>query len=253
MGEWWAVSPDVVRKCQSALIGKYECVVVSLTRPAGPLMTLVSHWMHVDLFTVEQAAALWAGFDPARLSPAKALWPSEVVAAAQMVTAGILSGEIRANTSTNPYVLIGNHSASLVSRADLETFARKRGLFPAFLFDTLASFEGTGGFASSRQPARVQTLSALTPIPAPAALPAPNPPTANRGGRPQEYDWNSFALEIIHRANQPDGLPETPAELIRDMLAWFQTEFGREPAESSVRERISKIYRYMAERKNLAD
>ena len=36
-------------------------------------------------------------------------------------------------------------------------------------------------------------------------------------------------------------------------LAWFQTEFGREPAESSVRERISKIYKYMAERKNLAD
>ncbi len=221
-------------------------------------MTLESNWMHVDLFTVEQAAALWAGFDPARLSPVESMRPSEVVAAAQMITAGIRGNEIRADVSTNPYRMIGDHSKSLVSRADLETFARKRGLFPAFLFDTLAPFEGTGGLRSIREPTRVQTLSAPAPAPATSVSEQPAPPTSfppqpNRGGRPQEYDWNSFAAELVYRANQPDGLPETPAELVRDMLAWFQTEFGREPAESSVRERISKIYKYMAERKNLGE
>lgn len=221
-------------------------------------MTLVSNWMHVDLFTVDQAAALWAGFDPGRVGPAKSFRPSEVLAAFQMITAGIVCGEIHADNSTNFLARIGNLSDSLVSRADLETFARKRGLFPAFLFDTLAPFEGTGGFGGSLEPPRVRTLSAPVPVPGTAASQMPAPPTSvpqatNRGGRPQEYDWNSFALEIVHRANQPDGLPETPAELVRDMLDWFQAEFGKEPAESSVRERISKIYKYIAERKNPAE
>ncbi|MEQ1942336.1 hypothetical protein ABMA32_07915 [Mesorhizobium sp. VNQ89] len=219
-------------------------------------MTLVSHWMHVDLFTVEQAAALWVGYDPAAISPVKSLRPSEFVAATQMITAGIRSGEITADFSTNAYAVIGDHSKSLISRADLEAFARKRALFPAFLFDTLAPLEGTGGLAIGRQPARLQTLAtpsqSATPYSELSASPTPVPPASNRGGRPPEYDWNSFALEIIHRANQPDGLPERPAELVRDMLAWFQAESGKEPAESSVRERISKIYKYMADRRNLA-
>lgn len=221
-------------------------------------MALISHWMHVDLFTVEQAASLWAGFDPAGLSPVKSLHPSEVVAATRMITAGIRSGEIRADDATNPYRVIGDYAASLVSRTDLERFAQKHGLFPAFLFDTLAPFEGTGGFVRPREPARLQTVSALPTASTPPVVdkpvtPTPVPVQPNRGGRPQEYDWNSFALEIIHRANQPDGLPDAPAELIRDMLGWFLTEYGREPADSSVRDRISKIYKYMAERKNSAD
>lgn len=69
---------------------------------------------------------------------------------------------------------------------------------------------------------------------------------ANKGGRPQEYDWDTFVVEIIRRANTPDGLPETQAELIRDMLTWFSETCGREPAESSVKGRIAKIYQYLA-------
>jgi hypothetical protein len=213
-------------------------------------MSLVSNWMYVDIFTVDQAAALWAGYDPSSISISKSYHPSEVVAAYQMIVAGMMNGEIPADGSTNLLARFGDHSDTLVTRRNLEAFARKRGLFPAFLFDTLAPFEGSGGFGS-REPARVQTLA--SPKPSSPATPAHVSPTPNRGGRPQEYDWNSFALEIICRANQPDGLPETPAELIRDMLGWFQTEYGREPAESSVRDRISKIYRYIGERKNLAE
>ena len=68
---------------------------------------------------------------------------------------------------------------------------------------------------------------------------------ANVGGRPAEYDWDSFMLEIIRRANTPDGLPDSQAELIREMLQWFTDKFGSEPAESSLKLRTSKIYKYL--------
>ena len=204
-------------------------------------MSLVSHWMHVDLFTVDQAAALWAEFDPARVSPVESLKPSEVTAAKQMLTAAIVSGEIRANSATNVLATIGDFAKSLVSRDDLEGFARKRNLFPAFLFDTLAPFGSTGGVRAGREPARTTIIQGESPT---------RTTPINRGGRPSEHDWNTFIVEIIRRANQPDGLPGTQAELVRDMLAWFQLTYGREPAESSVKERISKIYRHLAEAGN---
>jgi hypothetical protein len=127
----------------------------------------------------------------------------------------------------------------LISRADLEAFARSRNLFPAFLFDTLAPLENRGCLSSDDTP-RLRVIDAVL---------TSSPP--NRGGRPPEHDWNTFILEIIRRANHPDGLPDTQAALVREMLAWFQSTFGKEPAESAVKERISKIYRYMAEAKNL--
>lgn len=199
----------------------------------------VSHWMHVDLFTVKQAAALWINTDPASIWSIAGNSPPEYAAVVQMLTAGIVNGELRADTSTNALSMIGDHAESLVSRADLEMFARKRNLFPAFLFDTLAPFERCDPFASALR-------SRLTrPQASPEAMPA------NRGGRPPQYDWDSFTMEIIRRANLPDGLPEKQADLVREMLSWFQSTCGQEPAESAVKGRISKIYRYLAEAKNL--
>lgn len=75
------------------------------------------------------------------------------------------------------------------------------------------------------------------------------PETTNRGGRPSEYDWDSFMLEIIRRANSLDGLPDSQAELVRDMLQWFSITTGLEPAESSIKVRTSKIYKYLNESK----
>lgn len=66
-----------------------------------------------------------------------------------------------------------------------------------------------------------------------------------RSGRPEAYDWDTFVFEIIRRANSPDGLPETRAELVRDMLEWFSLTYGKEPSESSVKSRISQIYKYL--------
>ena len=200
-------------------------------------MSTVSNWMHVDLFTVDQAAALWCGFDPASVSPVASWNPPEILAAKQMLSAAIVDGQIRADSSKNMMSTIGNYSNSLVRRSDLEEFARKRQLFPTFLFDTMAPFVRVDAKRSSGEPPIAMTAPAL-------------PPTVNRGGRPQEHDWDSFTMEIIQRANMPDGLPEKQADLVRDMLAWFQRIHGREPAESAIKDRISKIYRYLREAKN---
>jgi hypothetical protein len=195
--------------------------------------------MNVDLFTVEQASALWINTDPASIGPADGLNPSEYVAIKQMLTAGILTGELQADTSTNAFRSIGDHAKSLVSRAELEVFARKRKLFPDFLFDTLAPFQRKQfAFAPSVEFSLAKAQARHEPAP------------VNRGGRPAEYDWDTFTMEIIRRANLPDGLPEKQADLVRDMLAWFQTTYGQEPAESAVKSRISKIYRYLSLAKN---
>jgi hypothetical protein len=119
----------------------------------------------------------------------------------------------------------------------LEAFARSRKLFPAFLFDTISPFPET---VSSRKLSGV--ISTVSP--------PTTPPVENRGGRPAEYDWDSFTMEIIRRANAPDGLPEIQAELIRDMLQWFSDTYDAEPAESGVKNRISKIYNYLKKAKN---
>jgi hypothetical protein len=103
----------------------------------------------------------------------------------------------------------------------------------------------------------------LVPFVQPVQTPQPTEPASaskttestatpvNRGGRPAEHDWDSFQMEIVKRANQPDGLPKVQAELIRDMLKWFSDNYNAEPAESAVKQRISKIYNYIAKGKNL--
>lgn len=96
--------------------------------------------MTVDFFTAEQASALWINIDPTTVQPLDSYNPPEFAAIKQMLTAGILTGELPADTSTNGFSMIGNHAKSLVSRIGLEGFARKRSLFPAFLFDTLHPF-----------------------------------------------------------------------------------------------------------------
>jgi hypothetical protein len=204
-------------------------------------MSDVSNWMHVEVFTVNQAAALWCGLDPSIMNMFDVGSPSEVLAIKQMLIGAISSGQKEANSDANPSSVIGNYSESLVTRNDLKAYAEQRSLYPAFLFDTLAPF------------GNVEKLRAVTPLPRSAPEgPVPSKTDRNVGGRPPEYDWDSFISEVIRRANSPDGLPETQAELIRDMLLWFSDTYGVEPAESAVKQRISKIYNYLKKAKNLS-
>ena len=94
-------------------------------------------WASADPLTVEQAAQLWAGIDPA--SPLLTQTDEHRAAVAprlQMLEGAIATGALAADTSTNAFALIGDHKRSLVRREDLRTFAISRGERPAFLFDT---------------------------------------------------------------------------------------------------------------------
>lgn len=205
-------------------------------------MPKVSNWMHVEVFTVNQAAALWCGLDPSVMDMYDVCSPSEAVAVKQMITGAIVMKQLAANSDGNTYALIGNYSESLVSREELKAYAEQKRLYPAFLFDTLAPFNEKKPFSHTSSETKQASIT-------------PNAPPIGRnvGGRPVEYDWDSFIMEIIHRANCPDGLPETQADLIRDLLQWFSNTYGNEPAESAVKQRISKIYKYLKEAKNQAD
>ena len=203
-------------------------------------MSDASNWMYVEVFTVDQAAALWCGLEPSVMNPYSGNNPSEAVAIKQMLTGAITTGKLLANSEANVFSSIGDYSNSLVSRHDLKTYAQQRQLYPAFLFDTLASFGGAETLQASphlRRPEPAEPVTLKT--------------DRNVGGRPPEYDWDSFILEVICRANSPDGLPDTQSELIRDLLQWFSDVYGVEPAESAVKQRISKIYNYLKKAKNL--
>jgi len=64
----------------------------------------------------------------------------------------------------------------------------------------------------------------------------------NPGGRPPKYDWDAFYCEVVRIANAPDGLPEKPADLQRQMAEWFQDAYAMEPAESEIKKRVRRIY-----------
>jgi hypothetical protein len=67
-----------------------------------------------------------------------------------------------------------------------------------------------------------------------------------RVGRLPTYNWEDFYIEIVVRADRPDGLPATQAELVRQMASWCEDKWGKQPAESMLKEKISRIYRRKA-------
>ena len=172
-------------------------------------------WAFADVLTVEQAACLWVGSDPAanpyRRSPDEV---TRIAAIKQALSGAIAANSLAANSSRNALASIGDYSKSLVTRRALQVFAESKGERPQFLFDTL--------------------------LPSDAEPPAPKPVPA-KGGRPVEYDWDAFTVEIIRIADL-DSLPETQSELVSGMLEWCERTWGKQPAESSVKARISRIY-----------
>jgi hypothetical protein len=67
----------------------------------------------------------------------------------------------------------------------------------------------------------------------------------NKGGKPPKYDWKEFDFEIVRIANQPDGLPDRPATLIKKMLQWTSDNWQESPGETVVKGRISDLYSYL--------
>ena len=98
----------------------------------------LSHWELVDIFTVDQAACLWAGIDPSKNRfKTTVSETSRLASIDQFLSAAIQTGQIPADSSKNTFEIIGNYSKSLVTRDDLKTLANSQGQQPNFLFDTL--------------------------------------------------------------------------------------------------------------------
>ena len=82
-------------------------------------------------------------------------------------------------------------------------------------------------------------LPAPVEVEKPAAAMSPNP--RNPGGRPQKWDWDAFAKEMMRVANTPDGLPDRPSMTSR-MKEWCAAQWGDEPADSVIRDKIGRLY-----------
>ena len=181
----------------------------------------LSQWGLVDVFTVEQAVCLWAGVNPSKQSHSRSeVELSQLAPILQFISSSIQTGDLPADSSRNGLAIIGKYLSSLVKRDDLIALANSKGQRPAFLFDTLMPET-----ASNELP---ETDAEL--------------PAKSKGGRPREYDWDALTVEIIRIANSPDGLPETQAELIEHLMQWCENTWRKQPAESSVKSRVSKIF-----------
>lgn len=62
-------------------------------------------------------------------------------------------------------------------------------------------------------------------------------------GAPVKYNWDAFHAEVAVRAHL-DGLPDTLAELEREMAEWCDREWEKTPSESQMREKLAPIYRH---------
>jgi|GEM_PF-5555486 len=71
--------------------------------------------------------------------------------------------------------------------------------------------------------------------------PSFQPATRNVGGRPQKHDWEAFYAFVAYEADI-HGLPAKQSELVKKAQEYFQKQGQDEPAESLIKERVSKIY-----------
>ena len=177
-------------------------------------------WRYVDAFRVRQAAALWSNHEPVphRYDSYPDTVRGKIDAATQMLCGAVVIGDLKVNQSTNR---VGDVRESTVTRDELIRYARAKGLFPAFLFDTIAPDDDPE--------------------------PEDQAPKKKRG-RPYEHDWDLMYAYIVRKADL-DGLPEVQARLVEDVLEWFSIDpvddnkERKPPADRLVQERISKLYK----------
>jgi hypothetical protein len=70
---------------------------------------------------------------------------------------------------------------------------------------------------------------------------------AKRRGRRAIYDWDLFHAELAKRVLARDGLPARQAELEEQMKEWCLDQWGKEPADSAIREKIARYYETMGD------
>jgi hypothetical protein len=62
-----------------------------------------------------------------------------------------------------------------------------------------------------------------------------------RGGRPEKFLWDDIWIEACRYIHE-DGVPATPAELMRHLQQWCELQFGEQPADSTLKSKLRKLY-----------
>ena len=69
----------------------------------------------------------------------------------------------------------------------------------------------------------------------------------HRPGAPQKYDWDAFWVELCRRIYE-EGVPRTQGELVGLMLDWFGQTGRHVPDGSTVKKKVSPLWRQIAPR-----
>jgi hypothetical protein len=65
-------------------------------------------------------------------------------------------------------------------------------------------------------------------------------------GVPPRHDWDAFYAALTRRIHE-HGVPETQAELVREMVAWFEArDLEHAPDESTIRKKITPVWRELS-------
>jgi hypothetical protein len=65
-------------------------------------------------------------------------------------------------------------------------------------------------------------------------------------GVPPRHDWGAFYAALTRRIHDR-GVPATQAELVRDMIAWFEArDVEQPPDESTIRRKVTPIWRELS-------
>jgi hypothetical protein len=162
----------------------------------------LSHWGAVDTFTVDQASCLWVGIDPSTHHLSR----SDIEESQIKPIFQLLSAAI--------------HDGQLPADSSTNPLAA----IGEYLRSSVKRND-LKAFANSKQVQPVFLFDTLMP----------------KGGRPLKYDWDALGIEIIRIADL-DGLPNSQAELIEQLLQWCENNWEEQPADSSVKSRVSDIY-----------
>ena len=68
--------------------------------------------------------------------------------------------------------------------------------------------------------------------------------TQRRGGRPAQYDWDKFWVEVCRRIYE-DGVPETQAELADKMLSWFIDRGDENIDQRTIEKKIAPLLKVL--------
>jgi hypothetical protein len=61
------------------------------------------------------------------------------------------------------------------------------------------------------------------------------------GGRPRKWDWDAVVKEMMRLANTANGLPDR-TNTTKHLLEWCMMQWGDEPGESTMREKVAIWY-----------